>query len=116
MNAFNVFRRNLTVYRKGLGYFDDNGLYTQALESTFTIKASVQPLTGKALEALPEGLRSTDVYTLYTDATLNVASQDDEQKADEVEIGGTRYEVQRQQAWDNGVVNHNAYIVQRVSL
>jgi hypothetical protein len=115
MTPFNAFRRPLTVQRKTAGTYEENGLFVEGVTSTLTIQASVQPLTGEALQALPEAQRTLEGYTLYTDATLNVASQDTGTTADAVAINGVYFTVQRQQAWGNGVINHNAYVVQKVA-
>lgn len=115
MTPFNAFRRPLTVTRKQAGSYDDNGLYVEGSTSSLTIQASVQPLTGEVLQALPEAQRTLEGYTLYTDSTLNVASQDAGTTADLVTIGGVAFDVQRQQAWGNGIINHNVYVIQKVA-
>lgn len=115
MTPFNAFRRPLTVQRKTAGAYDDDGLFVEGAVSTLTIHASVQPLTGEALQALPEAQRTIEGYSLYTDSTLHVASQDLGTTADVVTINGVAFTVQRQQAWGNGIINHNAYVVQKVA-
>ena len=115
MTPFNAFRRPLTVQRKMAGYYDDNGLFVQGVTNTLKILASVQPLTGEDLQSLPEAQRTLDGYTLYTDTTLNVASQDTGITADVVLINGVSFDVQRHQTWGNGIINHNVYVVQRVT-
>jgi hypothetical protein len=115
MTPFNVFRRPLTVQRKTAGTYEEDGLFVEGVESTLTIQASVQPATGKALQALPEAQRDLETYTLYTDTALNVASQDAGTTADIVSINGVGFVVQRKSPWQNNIVNHNAYLVQKVA-
>jgi len=74
MTPFNVFRRPLTVQRKTAGSYDEDGLFSEGLITTITIQASVQPANGAILQALPEGQRNLESYTLYTDTPLNVAT------------------------------------------
>jgi len=97
MTPFNVFRRPLTVQRKTAGTYEEDGA------------------TGKALQALPEAQRDLETYTLYTDTALNVANQDAGTTADIVTINGVGFVVQRKSPWQNNIVNHNAYLVQKVA-
>ena len=59
-----------TVTRYGAGTGNSAGHWTQPSGSTFSIFASVQPLSGRALRDLPEGLRADDVRWVYTNTEL----------------------------------------------
>lgn len=62
-------RRELSVIRKGEGkYFQGEWLEGQI--SNFNIKASVQGSNAQILQALPEGYRTCETYTLYTGTEL----------------------------------------------
>jgi hypothetical protein len=124
MNAFNVFRRPLTVRRPILDddepilagdgdiqvqngtYYDDAGLALPVIGAELTILASVQPASGKVMQSLPENRRDIETYSLFSDYALETG--------DIVEIKGNEYEVRTIEAWDNNVINHNQYVAQRV--
>jgi hypothetical protein len=69
---FDVFRKTLTVYRKEKGNFVD-GYWVDGAENSFDILASIQATEAEILETLPEGYRTKESYTLYTDKKLETA-------------------------------------------
>ena len=69
---FDVFRRELNVYRKSDGSFID-GYWQDGEESSFNILASVQGTDAEVLQTLPEGYRTRESYTLFTDSELKTA-------------------------------------------
>jgi hypothetical protein len=115
MTAFNVFRRPLTVKRQTAGFYDDNGLYVEGSTTQLVIKGSIQPANGEALQALPEAQRTVETYSLFTDASLNLASQQNGITGDVVNINNIAFMVQTKQPWQNNVVSHNVYLLQKVA-
>jgi hypothetical protein len=89
---FNIFRKDLTVKRKTAGSYV-NGFWVAGTDTTLTIKASVQPLSGKDIELLPEGKRLAGGYKLFTNDSLKVAIEGTGQDGDIVSIYGFDYEV-----------------------
>lgn len=83
------------VKRYGAGTAGSDGHWTApAVASTFTIAASVQPVTGRALQDLPEGMRADDVRWIYTNTELRtVATDGGNDRPDEVTIEGDVYRV-----------------------
>ncbi|MGI4775349.1 MAG: hypothetical protein ACRYE9_00180 [Janthinobacterium lividum] len=69
---FDVFRRELLVIRQTAGHYCE-GLWQQSFSYSFTIKASVQGSEAETLQSLPEGYRTSENYTLYTDTKLHAA-------------------------------------------
>ena len=110
---FNIFRKDLTVKRKTAGSYV-NGFWVAGTDTTLTIKASVQPLSGKDIELLPEGKRLAGGYKLFTNDTLKVAIEGTGQDGDIVSIYGFDYEVVGQEVWTNNLINHNVYLVSKV--
>ena len=97
---FDVFRRNLTVKRKALGSYV-NGLWVESQEdSVFTIKASVQATDAEILQTLPEGYRTKESYTLFTDSKLQT-SVVSKTNPDVVTIEDEPYQVVRVTPWKN---------------
>jgi len=63
-----------TVHRQQAGGWSNGKFVRLGAESTFTIEASVQPMTGELLKDLPEGMNSDDSRTLWTTTELRTAS------------------------------------------
>jgi len=62
-------KRELLVTRKSEGvYFE--GEWLEGQDNNFVIKASVQGTNAQTLQALPEGYRIRETYTLYTNTEL----------------------------------------------
>lgn len=55
-----------TVTRTATGTTDTSGIYSSGGTSTFSISASVQPLSGRDLKDLAEGMRADDFRTVWT--------------------------------------------------
>ncbi|MCP3685999.1 MAG: hypothetical protein GY861_25420 [bacterium] len=105
-------RQALTVTRYGAGTIDDYGEYTNGSTSTVSITASVQPVTGKNLESLPEGRQTKEAYYLFTDTELLTSR--DKNKADTTEIFSDTYEVINIEKWQNNLINHYKVTVSRI--
>ena len=105
------FRRPVTISRYGAGSYV-NGVWTQSAPFGVTIHASVQPATDRDMQRLPEGRRQTGAVKLFTNDTLLI--EIGTQKADRVTLPTGTYEVAQADAWQNGVINHNAYLCVRV--
>lgn len=60
------FASAYTVTRfSGLGTYTD-GVHVPPASSTLSIQAVVQPMSGRDLERLPEGLRAGEVQVVYS--------------------------------------------------
>lgn len=66
--------------------------------TTLSITACVQPLTGRELERLPEGLRGAEVLKLWTPTQLYAKT--DSQSPDLIGIDGDTYECSNVERWD----------------
>lgn len=78
-----------TVTRPSNSY-DANGVFS-ATTSTFSATLLEQPLTGKELQRLPEGLRGEEVRAFWATAELRVK--------DSIDISGTGWQVERVEDW-----------------
>jgi hypothetical protein len=74
-----------------------DGRAVVASPSTFSIKASVQPLNGRDLLRLPEGERSTERVKVYSPTQLFTTGAG--QVADLISVLGISYEVETAQVW-----------------
>lgn len=80
------------------------GIRTPGATSTFSIDASVQPVSGNDLRAVPEGRRVDDFRTLWTRTALILTPN-----PDQVSIGGEVFEVFRAPAF--GILEPTFYRV-----
>lgn len=64
------FGRTLTVKRKAAGSYDVRGQYVAGAETTLDIVASIQPVSARERELLPEGTRLREMFKLYTTTQL----------------------------------------------
>lgn len=84
-----------TVTRRGATTVGSDGRADLASSSTFTIQASVQPLGGRELQRLGEGLRVAERRKLYTTTSLRSNSQ-----PDVISIDGDSWEVENIARYD----------------
>lgn len=90
------FASTYTVVRQDKGVYDANGKFVPAPTTTISVLASVQPLRGKDLQNLPEGLRNEDLLKVYTTTELRVAG---DYAPDAIMVDGQAYEVQTVERW-----------------
>lgn len=90
-----------TVTRYGAQSLDASYAPTAAVASTHEIEASVQPLSGRELEALPELDRERHNLRVYTTFALRTEGPDGSSvyPADRLAIDGEAYEVREVQRW-----------------
>ncbi|HEU4402346.1 MAG TPA: hypothetical protein VFT43_09590 [Candidatus Polarisedimenticolia bacterium] len=101
---------SLTVTRPAPGAYVD-GVYAAGAPSTFAVRASVQPLRGRELEALPEGRRSRAAYRVYTDTLLRTV---DDANPDRIALFGEAYEVIAIEHWQNGILPHYKAVLSKL--
>jgi hypothetical protein len=87
--------------------------------SPFTLIGSIQPVTGKMIEMLPEGARESAEYVMYVegDPDLRIMSIDDQYAADRVmRTDGNTYEVVEIMRWEihGAGLPHKAVALKRI--
>lgn len=91
-----------------------DGRYVPGAPSAASIAASVQPLSGKEVETLPEGERRRDWLKLYTHSELRPVDQHSGAAgtaADRVIIDGAIYEVRRVARQRSIIPHYRAFVV-----
>jgi hypothetical protein len=88
-----------TVERRSGHYVE--GRWERGAVETFSILASMQPVTGLNLVRLPEGQRTREHVTIFTETKLQTADARIGVPADVVSWNGFSYEVQTVEAWDS---------------
>lgn len=103
------FRRDYLIERKEPGTYVD-GRFVSGQITEVTIKASVQPLNGIDLKALPEGNRSSRGVKIYSDEMLNVTKSTLGIEPDVLLVMGERYKLIAMAPNQSNVINHFKYL------
>lgn len=111
---------DLTIYRESQGSYVD-GDWVAGTETTFTIKAKIQPLKETELMILPEALRNRSWVKVYvqedqvaTHSALRAAQQGNGGWGpDEFVWQGFRYEVMKDRNYDDSILDHTRVFAAR---
>ncbi len=105
-----------TVTRTATPDTDNRGRALPGVETTFTITASVVPVSGNELLRIPEGRRENDTRALIT-ATLLTVGTGTTYEADTVSIDSIDWEVSHVENWKDPISGATAYrcLIQDVS-
>lgn len=87
-----------SVKRKAGSTYDTNGRAVAGAATTVPIRAHVQPLTGRELAALPEGLRHKETRYVWTVTELRTAKEGTSEP-DVIVIDGEDFEIQKVENW-----------------
>lgn len=74
-----------------------NGRRQNPSSTVFEVRAAVFPASGRQLERLPEGLRTSEVLRVITKTELKTASSGGE--PDRITVRGIDYQVHQVQSW-----------------
>lgn len=85
-----------TVTRRPPGVYT-NGRFFPGNTTTLNITGSIQPLVGRDLELLPEGLRTRELLKIYSATPLLVHGAN--QNPDLITISGVQYQVETAEQW-----------------
>lgn len=107
-------RKTLSVKRFAAGSYNTDGDWVEGADSDFNISASVQPLTGREMEMLPEARRDSQSYKLYSDTQLLTADTSQTKNADIVTIDNEKFEVFSDEPWQNNIINHHKITVIKI--
>jgi len=109
-----VFVRGSIVHDELL----NEDVFVAGVVETFAVVGNLQPIGGKALEALPEGARSRAKAMLYCDTTeraLQTTELAGPTGADRVVDGSSTFVVLSVENWRAAGVPHRAYVLTEVA-
>lgn len=108
------FRKPQTITRETAGAYV-NGIWVPGGTSTFTIQASVQPVTGEDQLVLPAGKRLSDYVKAYTSTDLQVLDESSGLQPDKLTWRGNEYECISVDVRQMSVIDHFKYIFSKVT-
>ena len=101
------------VTRRSASVVGSNGKAVAPNASTLQVEGMVQPLSGREVDRLPEGLQAREVRAFWTLATLQAPDQDAGTLGDHIVFEGLAWEVVGQDNWQL-LGNYNRYLISRV--
>lgn len=111
IGSFKTGPGTYTVTRTTDGGHDSKGRAVAGSASTFEITASVQPMSGRDVQLLPEGYHGKETQKLYT--TTALVAVDASNEPDEVSIGGENWKVIMVKHWEAFGSDHYKAILSR---
>lgn len=99
----------LVMKRRAAGSFTA-GRYAQGAESNVNITGSMQPLSARDIERLPDGIRERAEFKLFTISTLQTGEM-----ADRTTYNTIVYEIQSVKDW-KAQGNYNVYVMVKVEV
>ena len=87
-----------------------NGVWEFSDTEDGTFTGSVQPLTGKELQFLPEGRCDIGLMKVYSNTPLSVSVEGSNTPGDIVIWAGRKWEIIRELVFANDLINHYKYI------
>lgn len=97
--------QEIKLKRRSAGSYVD-GVWVNGIETSRTIKASVQPATHEQLLNLPEAQRTKSTLAIFTTEALNTVNLSNKISADRIEYNGETYEVQQVSPWVHRKLGH----------
>jgi hypothetical protein len=95
--------------------FDAHGRAIAPTPSVATITGMMQPLSGREIDRLPEGLHARELRALWTTGALQVPDSDAQTQGDHVtDVSGVVWEVVRAEEWSALGSPYNRYVLSRV--
>lgn len=87
-----------TVTRRTDNGYDANGVVSAPTTSTLSALGCAQPLTGRELQRLPEGMRTRELLAFWTETELRGREAG---LPDSLVIDDSTYEVEKVERWAN---------------
>lgn len=102
LNLLRTGRYNVRRFAANSGYYQKDGTYIEPTnsESTFSIQANIQPFRdGKTKITLPDGVRSDDAITVFTETELFTDEELVNGRGDIITYRGLEYECYYLEPW-----------------
>jgi hypothetical protein len=108
-----LFKTRSVTVKTPAGTFTNGKWVAGTPTNSRTVNCTIQPMKSKELELLPEGRRELESYKMYCSNKLNTIT-DNGNNPDIVTFNSADYEIFSRSDWQNKVLNHYKYIIQKV--
>jgi hypothetical protein len=113
LSYFKSYMVDATLYRTAAGSYDAAGRWVPGVETETPIRVlTPQPAPGEFLKNLPEGVDRSAFLMTAVDASIAVQTAREGVDADEIEIGGARFEAVQIGRWD-GYAGFGSLIIKK---
>jgi len=111
-----LFRNTKLVKRSFTSGERVKGSWVEGTAVDTTFEGTAQPASGKAMELLPEGKRSTEAIQVFAPIEIEFTPADDREQrsGDRIIWKGREYEVQVARQYDCGIIPHWELVAVRV--
>lgn len=104
-----LFPRPIAVERKTDGSYQ-GGIWVDGDEETIAFIGSVQPMSGKEMDALDVGRRDLGKVKVYSSTPLLVSTEGGDTPGDIVQWQGQRWELIQELRLQNDIIPHYKYV------
>ena len=103
-----LYSQKIIINRTAAGTWSSDGEdFNNGFVSTFTKKCSVQPLTSKELQVLPEGMRSSRILKVYTSRSsankIRTVDRDGATIPDYITYQGKSFQIYSTEDWNESL-------------
>lgn len=102
-----LFPKTITYVQRTATLSD--GVWSET-ETSSTFVGSVQPVSGKDTQFLPEGRRDTGLVKVYSNTALSVSIEGENKPGDIVIWCGKKWEIIQELSYQNDLINHYKYL------
>jgi hypothetical protein len=106
------FDKTYTVTRSSPGYRDPSqgNKWVSGTTTDIEVVMNIQPLTGKEVDALPEGRREKKNIKGYSDTQIFAIDESGGVSPDIITYNGEKYEVYESKLYDNNIISHYKFL------
>lgn len=86
------------------------GEWVESAPTTFTFQGSIQPISAKDLELVPQGLEDRGMIKIYTNTELTISREGTNSSGDMINWQGSEWEVIQKIPNQSDLISHFKYI------
>jgi len=107
-----LFGRPWAVERKTQSY-DADGILQNGTPTSVTFSGTVQPADQNTLKVMASGRENDGSLMIFSDPRLQISEQSTNKGGDILTFDGVKYELTREQSYQNSLLPHYKYLAER---
>jgi len=100
------------TYESNLGAFSNKGRWVDGTPGSSSFQGSVQPMSGKEIDALGIGRVDGGYVKVYSDTQIPVSEKGGKEKGAIITWNGRKWEAVQELGFQNGIIPHYKYVAQ----